>query len=54
MLRGVPTSSNDAHAGFTWAPPERYNMAAATVGRATSDLALLHCANGLDAPPSER
>lgn len=42
MLTERPSDWEHAHRAFRWAPPARYNMAAATVGRATDELALVH------------
>jgi acetyl-CoA synthetase len=42
MLRHDPSDWDAAVRSFEWSPPKRFNMAAATVGRATDDLALLH------------
>jgi acetyl-CoA synthetase len=42
MLRNQPGDWNAAVRDFVWAAPARYNMAAATVGRATRDVALVH------------
>ena len=42
MLHGTPKTWSDAQHDFTWAPPAHFNMADATVGRATAALALVH------------
>lgn len=42
MLIEQPSDWEHAHRSFRWAPPARYNMAAATVGRATDEMALVH------------